>query len=99
MFEKYLSEQSHIRQLSLSLPNLRLHSLRAASRLMHIQHLDLSNNDLIKFGVTFSSLVSLRCLILDSNSVYLVDEKLSLPNLTILSLAKNRMYKIDRLFQ
>lgn len=93
VFEKYLSEQSHIRQLSLSLPNLRLHSLRAASRLMHIQHLDLSNNDLIKFGVTFSSLVSLRCLILDSNSVYLVDEKLSLPNLTILSLAKNRINK------
>ncbi|KAH9395327.1 hypothetical protein TYRP_020892 [Tyrophagus putrescentiae] len=33
------------------------------------------------------------CLILDSNSVYLVDEKLSLPNLTILSLAKNRINK------
>lgn len=94
MLEKYLSEQNHIRQLSVSLPNLRLHSLRQANRLMHIQYLDLSNNDLIKFGVTFSPLVSLKCLILDSNSIYLVDEKLSLPNLTILSLAKNRKYKV-----
>lgn len=76
--------------LSLSLTNLKLHSLSGTNQLSHICYLDLSHNDLIKLGKTFSPLISLRCLILDYNSIYLVDDKLILPNLTILSMANNR---------
>lgn len=95
VWNKFLSDRSNLEKVSLSMVNLRLHSLRETSQLVHLQYLDLSHNELIKLGATFSPLLSLKYLILDSNSIYIVDDKLKLPSLTILSLANNRELQFD----
>lgn len=95
VWSKFLSDGSNLEKVSLSMVNLRLHSLRETSQLVHLQYLDLSHNELIKLGTTFSPLLSLKYLILDSNSIYIVDDKLKLPSLTFLSLANNRELQFD----
>lgn len=79
-----------------SLAGKQLSCLYFTESLAHIQYLNLSKNQLIRFGRNFDSLVSLETLNLDENQIERIEKQVNLPELKYLYLQSNR--KLAALF-
>lgn len=81
----------------LNLSHCGISSLLCTERMMHLRSIDLSNNKLTHLSRSFSVLVALEVLILDSNVISCIDREAFLPSLRVLSLQNNQISHVEQL--